>query len=244
MKPLSDPDILKIWEWGQSRHPIDRILGPLALTLPDQTWDDLYGLSVGQRDHYLFMLYEVTFSSNLECMLDCPECGESLEFALCIGDIKSADTITVSDNQEFEEGLYTGIFRLPNSTDLIAIADCNDEEAARRLLIRRCVLKAQKNGNSVSPTKLPKKIIKFMADRMAECDPQADILLDLICPACGHNWQLLLDIAIYLWNEIRGYAVRLLEEVHILAANYGWEEDQILDMNPGRRRHYLRMLSG
>ena len=244
MKPLSGPDILKIWEWGQSRHPVERILGPLALSLPNQTWDELYGLSIGQRDNYLFSLYELTFSSNLDCMSDCPDCGESLEFNLRIGDIITAEAMRVTGCQELEEGLYKVNFRLPDSTDLTAIADCNDEAAARRLLIHRCVLKAEKNGKSASSTRLPKKIIKSIADRMAECDPQADILLDLKCPVCRHNWQMLLDIATYLWNEIRGYAVRLLEEVHILAENYGWEEGQILDMNPGRRRHYLRMLSG
>lgn len=243
MKPLSEPDILKIWEWGQSRHPVERILGPLALTLPDQTWEELYGLSIGQRDQYLLALYEVTFSPNLDCMSDCPGCGESLEFNLRIGEIKTAETMKVTDGLEIEEGSYTVKFRLPDSNDLNAISNCNDEEDARRLLIRRCVLKAQKNGKSMSSTRLPIKVIKSIADRMAECDPQADILLDLKCPACRHNWQLLLDIAIYLWNEIKGYAVRLLEEVHILAANYGWGEEQILDMNPGRRRHYLRMLS-
>jgi hypothetical protein len=67
------------------------------------------------------------------------------------------------------------------------------------------------------------------------------MLLDFICPVCGHAGQTLFDIAGYLWEEIRTQAQRLLHEVHALARAYGWREGDILALSAARRRAYLEM---
>ncbi len=79
---------------------------------------------------------------------------------------------------------------------------------------------------------------------MAEQDPQAEILLDVACPACGHAWQTLLDIVDFVWREVSAGATRLLEEVHTLARAYHWREADILALSSRRRQAYLEMASG
>jgi hypothetical protein len=79
---------------------------------------------------------------------------------------------------------------------------------------------------------------------MAECDPQAEVLLDLACPACDHRWPLLFDATAYLWAEIAVHARRLLREVHLLARAYGWREADVLALSAARRSYYLDLVSG
>src|SRR5204862_2128592 len=70
-------------------------------------------------------------------------------------------------------------------------------------------------------------------------DPCMDFSLDFTCPACTHCWNVTLDVAAYLWEEIEVLACRLLDEVHVLARSYHWEERQILQLSESRRRAYL-----
>ena len=77
---------------------------------------------------------------------------------------------------------------------------------------------------------------------MAEVDPQADVQMDLTCPACGHQWQALFDIESFFWREISAWANRILREVHALASAYGWRESDILSMSTWRRQTYLNLI--
>ena len=77
---------------------------------------------------------------------------------------------------------------------------------------------------------------------MSALDPQAEVLIDLSCPACQAREQILFDIAAFFWSEIAARAKRLLHEIHLLARAYCWSEADILGMSPGRRDCYLTMV--
>ena len=134
-------------------------------------------------------------------------------------------------------------FRLLNSLDLAAVVNCKDITIARSLLVQRCVLQASRDGIVTSPKELPEEIINKLVARLAECDLQSEVLLNLVCPACAHNWQMIFDIVSFFWTEISTQAKRLLREVHTLALDYGWCEADILSMSTARRQFYLEMVS-
>ena len=79
-------------------------------------------------------------------------------------------------------------------------------------------------------------------DQMALADPQADVQLNLSCPACNHHWQSVFDIVSFFWSEIHAWAQRTLREIHALASAYGWREADILALSPRRRQLYLEMI--
>jgi len=81
-----------------------------------------------------------------------------------------------------------------------------------------------------------------MLARMAKADPQAEVLITMQCPACPHQWSAPLDIGAFFWAELNAWATRMLREVHLLAAAYGWREPDILALSPRRRQLYLEML--
>ncbi len=242
MRPLSAYDLLRVWEVGEDRHPLDRALTLLAAACPELTWDELAALSIGQRDARLLTLRERTSGPRLNGFAECPGCAERLEFDVAVADLRVAgDPDTGEEAWELDTGGVALRFRLPNSRDLATILGCQNPSAARNLLVRRCVLEASRDGAPVAAGELPADVIAGLARRMSECDPQAEVLLDLRCPTCDHRWQALFDIVAFFWAELAAQAKRLLREVHALARAYGWSEADILGMSARRRQFYLEM---
>jgi T4 bacteriophage base plate protein len=244
MRSLSAQNIIQIWEIGNLQHPIDRALTLLAFACPDKSADDLAALSIGQRDTYLLKLRELTLGSQMESYAECPKCAERLEFTINVADIRVAESMaTVNQEYILTSGEFQLRFRLPNSKDLAAVVGYQDVNMVRRLIGLRCVLEVKRDGVAVTDGELPPDVINQLAKQMAECDPQAEVLLNLDCPACNHNWQVIFDIVAFFWSELSAQAKRLLREVHILARFYGWREADILAMSATRRQFYLDLVN-
>ncbi len=243
MRPLFAPDILKVWEQGQAQHQLDKALTLLFAAFPDATRDKLAALSIGQRDAYLLTLRELTFGPKLNCFAECPACKEQLEFAMRTADIRLL-SLPGEKKQELEidEALVLR-YRMPNSLDLAAVAGCGDADTARDLLIQRCVVQVIRDSAPIDYNELPAEAKEKLAAHMAEQEPQADVMLDLHCPACGHQWQTIFDIVSFFWAELNAEARRLLYDVHALALAYGWRESDILSMSDTRRQFYLGMVT-
>jgi predicted RNA-binding Zn-ribbon protein involved in translation (DUF1610 family) len=218
------------------------------------TRDQLVDLSIADRDRKLLSLREQTLGPELEGQASCPQCGERLEFSVRTTDFQASLRAQAEPGgQTLEVGEIKLHFRLPTSRDLAAVAVANEVERSRRLLAIRCVTgvtgvgapgdapRAQANDQAVALAELPDNVIGALSARMAEADPQSEILLDFTCPACGREWRNALDIASWFWTEIKALAKRLLREVHVLARAYGWREQDILAMSAARRQAYLDM---
>jgi hypothetical protein len=79
--------------------------------------------------------------------------------------------------------------------------------------------------------------------KMAELDPQAEMLLDLVCPACGGSFRTLFDVGDYFYREICGREQDLYRDIHLLAFHYHWGEREILRLTRRKRLIYLDLLS-
>ena len=247
--PLMGEALLRVWEAGARQHPIDRAVTILAASHEDVPPDRLAALTVGHRNAALLDLREATFGPTLRGFVACPTCGEHLEVALDAPVIRSA-AYPAPGNAEaqpagaFEVEGWTVRFRVPDSRDLAEFAAGPDAASGRAELIRRCVLAAERDGVAAEPADLPEAVVRELAQRMAERDPQAEILLDLVCPACDRRWQAPFDIVLFFWEEIVAAARRLLRDVHALARAYGWREADVLAMSARRRQAYLELVDG
>lgn len=243
MQPLSADQILRLWEIGQRQHSVDRALTLLAFSYPEQSVTNLAALTVGQRDALLLTLREMMFGSVLDCYAQCPQCGEALEFTLETTNLRVFDPgLSPEADYTFAVEGFDVTFRRPNSFDLAAIAGEPDVESAKASLLKRCLLQANHSGTAISPQAFPPELVAQLAAKMAEVDPQAEILLDLCCPSCQHEWQTLFDIVSFFWTELNAQAKRLLLEVHQLARHYNWREADILAMTAMRRNLYLELI--
>ncbi|MEP7219170.1 MAG: phage baseplate protein [Bacteroidota bacterium] len=242
MRALSAEDIIIVWERGEHRHPVDRALTMLAAAHPRMTAGELAELSIGERDARLLAIREATVGPDLQSFAECPACRERLTFTLDTRTIRVPKPDHGDDGMELVAGNHTLRFRLPNSHDLAALALCGDPETGHRLLVERCLLEATRDGIAIPGDRLPDEAVAKLAGTMAELDPQAEVLIGMECLSCGHRWQLLFDIAAFLWTEIALQAKRLLREVHILARAYGWREADILSLSATRREFYIDMV--
>jgi len=179
----------------------------------------------------------------MDCWADCPACRERLEFSTKTSQMRIVELQepAVAEYQ-VQVGEWELRYRLPNSWDLATIVGMKDYERAARRLRQRCLLRAKRQGSEVGYEDLPSEAIGAMVESIAAGDPQAEILLDLNCPACGHNWQVMLDIVWFIWKEVSAKAQRILQEVHVLARYYGWREADILSMSTVRRQYYLSLV--
>src|SRR6266851_1016865 len=238
MRPLAASDILKVWEQGEEQRPIDRALTMLAVACPELNHAELAALSISQRDVRLFELRELTFGPRLDGFTACEQCRERLEFTLDLAVLRQRASISSASSAgeefEFETDGCALRFRLPNSGDLAAVGTCEDVATARRLLAERCMLQADRDGDVIA--ELSDQVATQLAERIGQCAPEAEVMLDFVCPSCRHGWQALFDIAAFFWAEITAQARRLLREVHLLASAYGWREADILALGAQRRQ--------
>lgn len=238
MRALSAAELLAAWEQGQGRPPVQQALVLLAAACPDAHPDALADMCIGRRDARLLDLRERIFGSQLVSLAICPSCGERLELSFDTADIRAADA-PPDDPLALAVAGYEVTFRLPNSRDLLAVAGRGEAGDPRRRILDRCLIDARGPGSD-----LPPEVAHAIVARMAEADPQADVQLALVCPACERPWNAAFDIVSFFWSEINAWAIRTLRDVHALASAYGWREADILAMSPWRRQCYLEMVRG
>lgn len=237
MRPLSTAELLDAWELGRRQLPFQRALTLLRAACPEESIDVLAILSIGRRDSRLLTLRAWAFGAQIESVARCPACGARVDLTFSVDDIRApepeAETFTLP------VAGYEVRARLPTSHDLAALAATG---GSQQTLLRRCILGVSHGERTGDADALPAEVTRAVIDQMALADPQADVRLALVCPECGHAWQAPFDIVSFFWSEIESWAYRMFRDIHILAAAYGWREDEILALSPLRRQMYLGML--
>jgi hypothetical protein len=236
---ISARGLLDAWERAQYAAPVVR---PLLL-LEAATQEDaaaLAALPLGARDRLLLDLRRAALGSRMACETHCPECAEHVEFDVAASQLTCDAGSVAEQSFEVEHEGWDISFRLPTTADLIGCA-ATTEGLARRIALR-CIVEARWGTTRVTCDTLPDTVLEAVGERCAALDPQADIELELACPACGHRWRSPFDIAAFLWSELEAWATRMLDEIHVIASGYGWSEAEILNLSPSRRRYYLERL--
>jgi hypothetical protein len=230
--------VLELWERAADCPPRQRGLAILAAACPEF---GTVSRTVGECESQLLAIHEALFGSQLNGFARCPQCGEALELALDIATLRDSAASRPDDCVWRQDG-FNVEYRALTVADVVDASACNSVEEAYSLLLRRAVVACSRDGRSMPVHLLPPVVMEQLAVRLGESDPLAECVLDLACPACEHQWSVLLDTTSLLWTEIRMRVARLLREVHALAAAYGWSEGDVLALSPRRREAYLGMV--
>jgi hypothetical protein len=246
---LNAAALLAAWEAGLAQSATQRALSLLAAAWPEMSAPEWAEAAIGTRDRSLLILREELFGPKFEAVADCPKCRERIEVEFNAEEFCRPASLTETNEPnsawkilQVSAAGYEIEFRLPTSSDLIEIAGPNAAEGARESLLQRCLQSAWRDGLPVETATLPDEAVRAVTEEMAKADPQAEIRIALVCPACQQRWSLLFDIASFLWSEIEDWARRLLRDVHQIASAYGWPEREILAIGARRRRSYLEMI--
>lgn len=235
--------MLDLWEAALGESPARQGLALLAVARPGAAGEEMDALPIGARDAELLDLHDRLFGSGIGCRTLCSACGETGELRLETGDLRATAAARGTVYDVELDGIAVKA-RLPDSRDLIAIEPLRDPEEAWQTLVRRCVVSARRGGDSVATSDLPRALLERVEAAASEVDPQADILLELVCPACGGAELLPFDIARQAWARLDHWARAMLAAVDTIAGRYGWTEAEILALGPKRRQHYLDLIGG
>lgn len=219
--------LLELWERGARCGMDERALHVLGVALPDCDVDTLARLDLGLRDWHLLRLRHAWFGPLMSAHGMCPHCGGEIEVELDARSLQDAEPPAQAPLHVDAEGRR---YRLPNSRDLIAVVGMVDVDAAADALFAACCL----DGAEAS---VPART--GVEEGLSALACERGIVLDLCCEACGESWNWRFDPAAFVWEEIDDRAHALLDEVHLLAAAYGWTEPDVLALGPARRSAYL-----
>lgn len=225
--------LLQAWEAGRSRHPLDRGLLLFALAEPGADPETLAWEPLGRRNDALLRLRMATFGTAIRGYVDCPECDARMALKL------DGESLFMPPGTREAVVTVDGLsFRLPTSRDLASVLDEPSEERSALRLLQLCSESADGAGDPTPSL----QILPTVEEAMEEADPMAEIGLEVSCHACGNRWTTVLDMVEFLWEEIESYALRLLDEVHVLASAYGWTEEVVLSLSDTRRAAYIRRI--
>ena len=239
---LSESDVLDLADHAADRRATDLARALVTHACPGISDAEIDLLPLGSRDRALLRLRAATFGSAMELVADCPNCPNLLEIdvetdALIVRDPSARSMARLRRMTVAERRL---VMRPVTVADIAAAlgAECDDPRAV--LAARCCTDDA--TGDAVDGSSLDDDALTAIAARLAKLDPQADLMLDVACVACGHRWQQLFDIAGFFWREIRIRAGILIGEVHDLARALHWSERDILSLSARRRNAYLALV--
>ncbi len=220
--------VLGLWERGEREHPLDRTLSLLA-AFTSLTRGQLAALPIHRRDALLLASRVAAFGNTLDGIAICRACACRIEVAFELPDISG---VVLEDRGAVATDGGNVTFRVPDSHDLAAAARVADPAAGADLLADRCRL----GGPQDAAAK------RAVDDELARLCDATSLELKLTCPECANEVVAPVDIGRFFWEELSGYAERLIDDVRVLAAHFGWAEADILAMPERRRRRYLERL--
>lgn len=259
LRPINGSDEAFLLDVGEALLPVQQTTAILSRCLTklgpfcNVSHEMVRSLCIGDRDALMLHLRRITFGERMDCVLACPErnCQEKMDLCLNAGDLISPPypQFQFWHRSRIVEGdrYYEVLFRLPNGGDQEAAAleaiKSSSYNIATDLLLSRCVRSVITEDGEKSDCRVP-FILQKLSDIIAKLDLQAEILLEMVCPACNHGFSALFDPSEYLIREISENPIdHLYRDVHLLAYHHKWSEGEIMSMTPRKRRRYIELLT-
>jgi hypothetical protein len=213
--------------------------------------EDARQLTVGDRHRLLLALYRATYGRRLSLVVPClaPSCGRILEVDLSLDRILDEPILegAAPVNETLVEiaGRQVEVrFRLPNGGDQEAASAiaATDVDRAADLVLRRTVLSITPIADAGDELEACLPALRApLTDAFARLDPEAEIVLRVVCPDCGHETPADLDpFALFEGRVLNGHD--LYADVDRIARTYHWSEAEILALTIARRHHYLALI--
>jgi hypothetical protein len=229
MVGLGPRDLLDLSESGASLDWISRGLLLVSSAWPEASVDQCAALPLGTRDRLVLALRMQTLGREMALRSRCRACGTDLVAQIDLGAVLAAHAAGARTDVAVELGDEVVQARLPSSDDLLAIRRLppGDGEWA---LYERCL--------TSTPSADPALVRQRVSEAIAAADPLIALEIEFECNDCHQRHAEPFDIVSSFWKEIDAGAARTALDVHALASEYGWSEDQILAMTAARRARY------
>ncbi|MGD9535606.1 MAG: hypothetical protein AB7P52_03690 [Alphaproteobacteria bacterium] len=208
-------------------------------------------LCIGDRNRLMLALHRALYGNNVALVASClgPNCGRTMDLDIAIDQLL---TLPDADDEPSANTLRAEVagraievgFRLPNGEDQEAAAtlSADDLETAADLMLRRTLVSlTAQDGKPVLIDDVLADLRQPLAAAFATRDPEAEIVLRLECPDCGHVTPADLD-PYDLFRSRTQHAPDILFDIDRIARAYHWSEAEIMALPVARRRRYLAMI--
>jgi hypothetical protein len=259
LRPVDDAADESLLEQIEGMHSVERdtalltslVCGPEGKAA---TSAQIRELSMGDRELLLLLVRRRLFGNIMQCVLKCPSCEEKLDVELRVDDLivesHAPQQIRYEELIEAEDGQFRVIFHLPTGGEVEKVLHQApaDVEGAEKALAGGCIDSMSRVTDAPeSPggrnEECPDSVLRKIAARIEQLDPQAEIQLQSECPECGCEFKQSVDPGGYLVHELAARQRLKYQEVHQLARAYHWSESEILRMGSRKRQIYLDLLA-
>jgi hypothetical protein len=209
------------------------LLESLIVEVPGPTLrrEELWALSLGQRDRLLAAVHAHHFGDRIESVVDCGSCRKAFAVEFSLSGLVSATFGVEAADERGPLALDDGTrFRLPSAEDERAVQALAPAEAALELM-RRCVPEGIALADSESLQAL-----------VAQAGPVLDLELPARCALCQKEQTIHFDIVSFFFASLRNERSLLLREIHRLAMAYQWSQEAILRLPRSQRRAYVALV--
>ena len=214
------------------------------------------GLLVSDREYLIMKLREMTFGTRVDSVIRCASksCDTPMHVSFSLTDyaIEQEPVAQRFFNQRVSSCGPFGAdceveFRLPTGDDQEALARAftRDEAAAATQLLARCVRRigASTEIGDAEISSLPDDARNELSAEMARLAPPLVGEFESACPECGFIVSSTLDFSAFFVAEIRASLLHLERDIHLLAWNYHWTEQEILSLSRRKRQRYVEMVN-
>jgi hypothetical protein len=201
-------------------------------------------LSLGDRALLLLTARKLIIGDNLSCTTSCPSCEMAMSLDISVEAIimRAEDRELSMENYELKASGFSSLRVRPltaEDQDMLVIKKGSGPDALAQELAKACIVRSE----SALPEILPESLLEAISSRLDEIDPLSNINLRLLCPECGHGFLASLPVEDFVLGELGMTGGQLEREVHWLAFNYHWTEDQILSLPSAKRKRYVELVN-
>lgn len=243
--------LLALIEAGAGLSAHARVKLALSAFYPDLADTDVGRMALGEADRLILMERIRRSGAHAKLCCECPECASAFEFDVNLHEILDVRRKPVPEN--FELIIEDKIYQLaPVTLDDVDRISASLAEVAASIpvdAVLNCALRGIIGDGGaierVSAARLSRSDRSVIANALDDADPLSVIVFPIACNSCGHEWAPRYEPIMQFWSELELAADSLIDDVHILAREFGWREQDILDMPAARRRRYAtRLRSG
>jgi hypothetical protein len=243
----------------------------VALDGLSNTGDALKQMSIGDRVSLMLHARRLVLGDRIRCTVGCTACGRAMSADLSVSALHMQKTQAVPPQEHYDVEAFG--FRLQvrpltgadqdtlllaasahaEASSAVAAKDVQggapsahqpDAHALKQSLARSCIVHAEPpipSGSSGAP--VPEPLLEAIGARLGEVDPLSDIVLALSCPECGHAFRASFPAESFVFRELAANVDQLERDVHWLAFNYHWGEQEILSLSTAKRKRYVELVN-
>jgi hypothetical protein len=219
---------------------VSTLLAACAAQVAEAGWP--WALTLAERIGALVnIVLQTEGGDSIALSLRCPDCAEALELAVpCAVLLREAQRNHAEPHVDVALDASRSLrLRRPTAADQRAWrADTyGSEEEAAAAILRSLVVSGAADAAALAAGDLQQ-----VSDAMEAFDPLASFQVSTVCPRCGAQATVPVDLEAALLARLRAHQGALLVQVHRLASAYGWTEEQVLSIPPHRREQYLLLV--